>query len=74
MKASSAYIEIIGPENANDDTLAKTSAKIKNHYQEIIASRKDIKFDSIIYLIAHGDNPVVCGSVAFGDKTPKQVF
>ena len=74
MKGNSAYIEIIGPENLNDDTLAKTSAKIKTCYKEIITSREDIKFDSIIYLIAHGDNPVVCGKVAFGNKTPEQVF
>ena len=77
-KDKSIYAEIIGQENSsNPTTLDTTFKRITDFYSqnsEVIKERKNIKFDTIIYLIGHGDDPMICSEVGFADKTPKEVF
>jgi hypothetical protein len=39
----------------------------------IIEDPKNIKFDTTIYLVAHGDDPTICSVAKLGDKKPKEV-
>lgn len=72
----SAYIQIIGDEYPKGTTTLVDGVKTikKTGGFEIIENPKDIKFDTTIYLVAHGDDPTVCAEVGFGGKTPNQVL
>ncbi len=75
-KGSSVYLEIIGDETEeNPDTLKRGCEKIKETggFEFIIDDPKDIRFDTSIYLVAHGDDPTIVSEVRLGDKSPKQV-
>lgn len=68
-----AYVKIIGEESdSKSDTLQKTVKKISEAF-ELISDPKNIKYDTSIYLVAHGNDTSITSEVKFGDKTPKEV-
>lgn len=75
-KNKSAYIEVIGKESIDYPDALKSGAKkiaVSGNFN-IIEEPKDIKFDTTIYLVAHGDDPTICSTAKLGDKSPKEVM
>lgn len=71
------FAEIIGPEVPEESkTLENCKQKIIASYGDRVASCQELSWlscDSIIYLIAHGDDPQTKQNPRFGDKNPEDV-
>lgn len=68
-----AFVIIVGEERRGDKALENTKNKLSEYFT-LIQDPKSIQYDTSIYIIGHGNDPMLTNKMEMGDKTALQVF
>lgn len=70
----SAFLIVVGSEREEGDKTLQNTVDTLGKYFSIIRDPKDIRFDTNIYIIGHGNDPMFTKKMELGNETARKIF